>query len=495
MGQKNKRFKKILLINPTNTMPVDSVRRIGEPLGLLYLGASLINAGYEVIVFDMTLEGYDNCEINNGYVTYGSGPNDLKNKLMETNPDIVGVSCMFTAREQNTISVCSIVKEVNRELPVVLGGLHPSTFPDRFFKTDLIDYIIFEEGEFRLVKLLDCLNNEKKPDFDGVAYRENRKFKINPALTKIEDLDSIPYPDRDLVEMEEYIKIGVPYAPFSYKQRVAQILATRGCPNNCNFCSTVKYWGRKIRARSVGNIIGEMKILKDKYNIEEIQFVDDNLTVNKAFSMELFSRMKDFNFKWCTPHGLMFNSLDGEMIKAMADCGAYQLTFAIESGSKRVLRDIIHKNVNLDKVKEIVAEAHKYDISVHGMFVMGFPGERKEEIMQTLNFPFEVGFDSVSYFVVNPLPGTDLYFQCKEKNYLTENYSSMDFKSANIVIPKTSADYYGFEPNELVELIDKKTHEFNEWAKKEYPERWQRKFDRYLKNHPENKKTIMGRVT
>jgi len=488
------RIKKVLLVNPPNTMPIDSVRRIGEPLGLLYLGAALKKERYRVTVFDMACEGYNNCNVKDGYVTYGSSSDDLKKAVEESEPDIVGVSCMFTAREKDTFTTCLALREMDKEFPVVLGGLHPSLFPERFINGGYADYVVMGEGEFRFVKLLQRINENRTPDFDGVAYRVGNSYEINPMMTRIDDLDSVSIPDRDLIDMEKYIRIGTPYAPFSYKQRVAQILTTRGCPNKCNFCATVNYWGRKIRARSVDNIIDEMEILKEKYNIEEVQFVDDNMTFNKKFAEELFVKMSKFNFKWCTPHGLMFNTLDDNLIKLMAKSGAYQLTFAIESASERVLKEIIHKAVNLKIVKEIVEEAHAFDISVHGMFVTGFPGETKKEIMDTLDFPFWAGFDSVSYFVVQPLPGTELYRQCKEKGYLAENFSTMDFKTANIRIPKDSPDY-NIEPEELMELVDRRTREFNEWAKNQYPERWKRKFERYLNYHPENKNIIMGRVT
>jgi len=487
-------IKKILLINPPNTMPKDSVRRIGEPLGLLYLGACLKAKGYEAAVFDMACEGYNNIVEDDTYVTYGSSFKDLKDRMEKERADAVGISCMFTAREKNTKELCGQIRKIDKSVPIILGGLHPSLFPEDFIENGFADYVVMSEGEERLVKLIDCLNAGKPPDFDGIAYRDSGALKVRPVEGKIKDLDSVPFPARDLVDMESYIKIGAPYAPFSYKKRVAQILATRGCPNKCNFCSTVSYWGRVLRFRSVDNIIGEMRILKDKYGIEEIQFVDDNMTANKKFARELFTRMKEFDFKWCTPHGLMFNSLDAELIKLMADSGAYQLTFAIESASPRVLKEIIHKDVNLGAVRGIVTEAHKYDISVHGMFVMGFPGEKKEEIMQSLEFPFHAGFDSVSFFVVNPLPGSELYGFCKEKNYINEDYSAMDFKTANINIPSDSADY-NMDPTELVKMVDEKTYEFNEWAKKEYPDRWKRKFERYLALHPEEKEKIMGRVT
>jgi len=489
------KIKKVLLIIPPNTLPSDSVRRIGEPLSLLYLVTPLRMSGYEVKVFDTTCEGYDNIQIEDGYVTYGSNSISIINELNKFSPDVVGVNCMFTAREKNALNVCKIVKGVNRDIRVIMGGLHPTLFPEKILNSGYVDYIIMNEGEFRLVKLLDAINKNKYDfDFDGVAYKVKGDIKINRSFSFIEHLDQIPFPDRDFVDMQKYFDIGRPYAPFSAERNVAQILCTRGCFNRCNFCSTVQYWGQKVRSRSADNIIEELKLMINKYSIKEVQIIDDNLTANKKLSKELFIKMKELGLKWCTPHGLMFNTLDKELIKLMAESGAYQLTFAVESGSERVLREIIHKNVYLDKVKELVDEAHKYDISVHGMFLTGFPGETKEEIMKTVNFPFTAGFDSVSLFIVNPLPGSELYQKCIEKNYITKDYNTMDFKSANINIPKNSVDY-NIDSKELVKLVDSKTREFNEWAKKQYPERWARKFDRYLRHYPNERDKIMGRVT
>jgi len=447
-----RRIKKILFIVPPTTLPKDSVKRIAEPLGILYMGAVLKNKGY--------CEGYDRHIEDGYYITYGVSDDEIKEQIRKIKPDIVAVSCLLTAREKDSLMVCRCAKEVDKNMPVVVGGIHANLFPEKLLDTNSIDFVILGEGEFRLPRLLDDLNEGKdKFDFDGIAYVKDK-----------------------------------PYAPFSAERRVAQILGTRGCPNNCNFCATINLWGRKVRARSVDNIIDELKMLKEKYDIKEVQFIDDNLTVNKQMAKELFRKMKNLSLKWCTPNGLMFNTLDKEMIKLMAECGAYQLTFAIESASERVLKNIIHKNVRLDLVKEMVDEAHKYDISVHGMFLMGFPGETREEIHTTLDFPFKIGFDSVSFFVVNPMPGSQLHQECIDKGYIDETYSVMDFKTAHIKIPKDSPEY-NFDVRELEELIDKKTREYNEFAKKLFPERWNRKFKRFLSERKESKSKIMGRVT
>lgn len=242
----------------------------------------------------------------------------------------------------------------------------------------------------------------------------------------------------------------------------------------------------------------EIEELVTRYKIEEIQFADDNMTIDKKRAKELFRRMKEYDLSWCTPHGLAIITLDEEMIRLMAESGAYQISVGVESGCQEVLDNIIHKRLNLDMVKPIVDIAHKYGISVHGLFIVGFPRETKEQIMQTLNFPKKIGFESVSFFIANPMPGSDLWKECKEKGYLSDeyknlNFETMDFKAVNIIIPKDSEDYV-FNPEELVKLVDKKTMEYNEWSKKKWPDKWNVKFKTFLERHPDTE-IIMGRVT
>ncbi|MFC1590742.1 B12-binding domain-containing radical SAM protein [Candidatus Omnitrophota bacterium] len=490
-----KRIKKILFIIPPNTISADSLRRIGEPMGVLYISSMLKQRGYDVEVFDASCEGYDRLEKKENYVTYGSSEADIRKRIRESCADIIGVTCMFSSRESDMLKVCGLIKDQDPAMPVVAGGLHPSLFPERILKAGLVDFVIIGEGELRLCNLLDDLNSGKNGfDFDGIAYKEADTIKVNPVVERIEDLSALPYPDRDLVNMERYIDIGIPFAPYALEKRVAQVLATRGCPNRCNFCAAVNFWGRKVRTRSVENIIGEMTLLKERYGVKEIQFVDDNLTANKPLAKELFKRMKGLDLKWCTPNGVMFNTIDGEMLSLMADSGAYQLSFGIESASLRVLKEIIHKNVRLDMVKGLIEEAHTHDISVHGMFIVGFPGETKEEVRQTLSFPFKAGFDSASFFIVSPLPGSEIYDECISKKYINAANTGVDFKSAKIEIPSDSPDY-NFSTEELEELVDKTTREFNEHARILYPDKWEKKFRRFLADHKGYKKTIMGRVT
>ena len=494
--KENIKFKKILLINPSNTIAKDSVRRLTTPLGLLYVGASLKKEGYEVKIIDSPCEGYENTISNkSGYITYGLPDEDLKERIREYKPDIVGITSMFTAQQKNVEYHCDLVKSIDQNIPLVLGGVHPSLDPINSVKNASVDYVIIGEGEYRFLDLLAALEKNEEPNFDGVAYKINREVKFKPKIHRIENLNALPQPARDLIDMEKYIEIGVPYAPFSKRERVEQIATSRGCPFNCNFCATSAYWDHKFKMRSVNNIFEEIDELVNKYKIEEIQFADDNLTLDKERAKEIFRRLANYNLSWCSPSGLMAQTLDKEMIGLMAKSGAYQLTFSIESGSHRVLKDIIQKIIpEKEEIKELIDECHKYGIQTHGMFIIGFPGETREEMEMTLNYPKEVGFDSVSFFVASPMFGSRLYNECKEKGYIDESKMMWDVKSAEINIPENSPDYVMYKLD-LEKLVDERVRDFNEFSKIKNPGAWDKKFQQFLKRHGDKADLILGRVT
>jgi len=313
--------------------------------------------------------------------------------------------------------------------------------------------------------------------------------------SRIINLDNLPLPARDLVDLENYIKIGVPFGPFSRKERVEQIMTTRGCPFSCSFCSTVEYWGHHFRTRSVENVIKEIGELVNKYHIEEIQFTDDNLTANKKRAKDLFTKLKKYGLSWSTPNGLMIQTIDEEMIDLMASSGAYQVSFAVESGSQRVLKEIINKKVpQKSEVKKYIERFHKNNVQVHGLFIVGFPGETRDEIQQTLNYPFDLGFDSASFFIAHPMPGSRLYKECEQKGYLDTNLIGKDLQHSAIKIPKDSPDFI-MSGKELEKLVDDATRKLNEHTKNKNPGAWEKKFEQFLKRHGDKADLILGRVT
>lgn len=487
------KIKKVLLINPRSTISQGSIRRLPTPLGLMYLACVLEEKGYSVSIMDALCEGYENVVLSEGYQTYGLSDKSMIRRIHEESPDFVGITCNFSNHESEVRNTARLVKSVDRSIITCAGGLHPSCFAKEMLDgcADL-DFIILREGERRLCVLVDAINKEAcLNDIEGLALRDGDNVIVNEALTFIDDLDALPFPARHLIDMEKYIDIGLFSNPFPKRERMAQVLTSRGCPYNCFFCATKPYWGGKFRKRSADNILSEIRLLKEQYQIEEIQFRDDNIFVDRKRSISLLEGMKEFDMCWCA--GIMIKNLDEPMIKLMAESGCYKLTISIESGSPRVLRDVINKPIDLDSVKTTIDAAHKYGIYIHADNVIGMPGETRHEMEQTFEFNKMVGCDSAAFFIAAPYVGSPLYELCKERGWLDEASHKMDFKKPGIHIKPTDKEYVMPEA-EMVELVERKTKEHNEWSKKQNPELWESKFSLFLKKHGKEKDKLMGRV-
>jgi radical SAM superfamily enzyme YgiQ (UPF0313 family) len=486
-----------MLISPAATVEKECIRRLVTPLGLLYVAATLERGGYEVSVLDSTCDGYENLIHDGDYVTYGLDDARLRDAITAARPDAVGVSCSFSYQERRALDLISLVKTIEPGIVTFTGGIHPSFLAEKMLRDcPALDYVILREGEFRTLELFDGLNRDGRPPAgtDGLAFRDGDRIEVRPAGTIIRDIDSIPFPARHLVPMEKYIRTNKQANPFPRRARVERIEASRGCPCDCYFCAGSHYFGR-FRMRGVDNIIEELRLLKETYNIEEIHFSDDNMTAHRARALELFRRMKEFGFTWCTPSGILMTTLNEEMVEAMADSGCYQVTLSPESGSQRVVDEIIKKPLKLSVVKPTVAMLQRHGIGVHSNFIVGNPGETREEIMRTFAFARESGFDSAAFFIAVPYPGTPLYEQCRARGWLKDSYATADFKHVNIRIPPGEKEFI-MPDEELVALVERETREFNEWSKARNPEAWAKKYSLFLESHAkdDDSEKIMGRV-
>ena len=308
-------------------------------------------------------------------------------------------------------------------VPIVVGGSHPTIYPERMLKKNYIDYVLLGEGEARFKQLIGCLEKGgQEPEFDGIGYKRHGRIKVNPATRFIEDLDALPYPARDLVDMDGYAALNEKNGGRKpYKK--ALVLATRGCFGACKYCLTPKLWGRKIRARSVENVIAEISFIKDNYGIEDIFFVDDNIGRSREYLKELFAKLRPLKVRWEVPLGFYPPLFDEETIRLMASAGASRFKLSIESASGRVLRDLMGRDGYIKDIRRVVGWGKKYGLRVDGSFVVGMPGETEEELARTLKFSSEVGLDSSSFQIATPLPGTDLFMELQAKGILPKNYN------------------------------------------------------------------------
>jgi len=461
---------KVMLIVPPRTILKSSIKRCCTPLGLAYIGAVLEQNNINVQILDCYAEGYDNeNDLEDDYIRVGLSPNDIKDRIEDFSPEIVGVTCVFTSEIRNVIWICKLIKKIDNNIKIVVGGIHPSNYPeDTMEKCPEIDTIISGEGEYRFLNYIK-----------GKPYNN---------IPKIENLDELPFPARHLLKMDIYIKINKHISPYPKEKRTEQILTSRGCPGRCIFCTSSNFWGHKFRARSPENVIEEMKLLIRNYNIKEFQFTDDTMTLDKKRAMKIFELMKPLNVSFCMANGVFVNSLDKEMIKSMKEAGCYQITFSVESGSKDSLK-IMKKNVKLDRVKPLVDYSKELGISCHATFVLGFPGEKKEDIQKSFDFAKKVDFDSVSYFIVAPLPGSELYDMCINMGYINEMpFEKLDFKTAKIDNPFLKRE-------DIEKMIVKENSRFIKRYFFKHPIKFFKKYGGYIKENPTRFYKIFGRVT
>jgi len=388
---------KVLLISPNIKGVKGGINRIQPPMGIGYIASFSRQAGHDVFIRDTALEGYDNhTEIGNNIIMIGENDEQIKAFIKKINPDVVGVTASLSSLESSALNVIKLAKDVNPNIITVLGGNH-ITFSNKDFGPDL-DYIVKGEGEIAFVDLLDRINKNIKSE------------RIIRGLP-FQDMDKLPLSARDIMNMEGYFKINLFHSSRS-NRRVLNVMTSRGCPENCCFCTTPKMWGRSVRFRNAKNVFDEIKECIEKYGIEEVQFEDDTLTLNIQNLYKLCELITPLKIKWCVPNGIRINyhvDKQEEIFDLMKKSGCYQVTFACESGSQRVLDEIVHKNLKLEQMKPAIEKAKRAGLLVHTFWVVGLAGETRSEMEQTIKFASTINSDSFSVSILCPLPGSKIY--------------------------------------------------------------------------------------
>lgn len=415
------------------------------PIGLGYLASIIEEMDIEVRILDCLLRGWDNYEtVDNNIIRVGLSDNDIKEYLIDYNPDMVGINCQFTKQYKIYHHIFSLIKEINPNIITVGGGAHVTVCPEEVLNDSSCDFIIIGEGEDSLKELILTLNRDEDiSSIDGLGWKKNGKIIINEKQKWIKDLDSIPFPAYQLMELEKYFGLKTSHG-LRHKERFSPIVTSRGCPAKCNFCTARKVWGEKYRIRSVGNVIQEMKLLRKQYNVEEIIFEDDNVTANPKRAKQLFSSMikEGFNYIWDTPNGVGVWSIDEQIIDLMKQSGCINLNFPIESGSQHVIDNIINKPVNLTKVKQLVEHCKKINLDYSFFLVIGMPGEKIKDMWKSFHFVANCGCYDPHISVATPYPGSKLFSECLEYGLFSKEVKLDDFFIRSFMIKTEDWDEY-----------------------------------------------------
>lgn len=411
---------KVLLLQPYKIVNAP-IGGPSYPLGQAYIAAGLIKSGINVNILDCYLENsslvsYDN---NTHLHRIGLSDDDIQNIVTNLNPDIVGISINFSIHLKASLAIASLLKSKNDKLIIAAGGAHVSAVPESLNDSDF-DFLVVGEGEEIFPKLVNslCRNPRDFESLPGVYYRDsNGNFITNIPREFIKNLDDIPFPAYNLMPFKKIWTHKIPYA---------NIIATRGCPYNCGFCSIHAVMGRNHRRRSIENILYEIKILVNKYGVKEIFFEDDNVTVNLDWAKQLFEKISQqpYKIELGFRNGIRADRVDKELLVLMHRAGCARVCFAPESGSQPVLNSIIDKSIRLEDVENSVIMARYAGLNVTCFFVIGIPGETKQDIQKTVQYADKLrklGCDAVDINCFVPYPGTRLYRHCLEKGIINDN--------------------------------------------------------------------------
>ncbi len=407
-------------------------------VGLLYLASSLKKNNYKVFYLDIPaiLKRYDISFQNDldGFVEQivTKAYNDFK-------PDLAGVSCLFSGKFPATIFICSVLKKLNKSLPVVLGGIHPTVFHEKILnRFNCVDFIIIGEGEESFVLLLNALffNNISLSKIDGISYRNGRKVMVNPKSNFIHNLDSLPFPAWDILRMEDYEIEPETWQkywhnPKRYKLKYRwPLLSSRSCPQQCNFCAVHLLQGKKMRFRTVNNCLEEIEWLYNEYGINYFSIIDDNFTLDKRRIINLADNIRKKNLKIYidTPNGIALKYFDKEILDALKSMGLLRIFFAIENASDFIRNKIIGKNLSREKIFEASElMRNEKDIFVRAFFIIGLPQETSSTLDESYNMISQLYIDNVSVHFATPVPGTRLYEETIKNKILLNKQQDMIF--------------------------------------------------------------------
>jgi len=432
----------LLLIYPPVTFSVQSAKQSCPPLGVSYLAAA-VRDRCDVEIMDAAVEGYEHEErIGPNLMRYGLPISEIARAVERFRPDAVGVSCIFSSQFPTVARICEAVKKTDPDILTLTGGTHPTFMPERSLeKAPHLDCIVRGEGERTLQRIVETTNDGSDwRSLPGVAFRKNGRPVVNPKAGLIGDLDSLPLPARDLLPMEKYFNKNLPMGIVSRRSPWANVITSRGCPARCAFCSSTRFWGHCYRMRKPEAVLDEIELLTNEYGVKEIKFFDDNLAAHLPRAKEIFRGMieRGIRVSWNTPNGIGIHNLDFEVMELMKKSGAYELTLAVESGDPDVLRDIIHKPFDLDRALEVSRMLRRMKLGTYGFFILGFPGETREQIKRTIDFAWKLDLDRISVFVANPLPGTEIFRTCVEKGYIPGDFpfEEADYFNARFDTPE-----------------------------------------------------------
>lgn len=380
-------------------------------MGLSYLAAVLERNGFRAIVYNTDfLKGKPPIKvvkkITKGHIEYLHVLQNLEHAIWKEiqevirylHPDIVGIT-VRTAEYGSALNVAKIVKDYDQDVPVVVGGPHPTLLPNANLQNQDIDIVVRGEGEYTFLDLVQTIENGHEIyGVPGISYKKNKKIAHNPNRPLVQDLDALPYPARHLL-------LGNQRCPPS---TFGPLITSRGCPFNCIFCAANKIWGRKVRYRSARNVVDEIKQVHETFRTRMFRFDDDSFTINRKHVEEicdlLIKEKLDITW-WCETR---VDLLKNDLVKKMKKAGCTEVSIGVESGDPCTLKKI-KKGITINQATNAAKILRENKVRFNAFFMIGFPWETEKEIFNTVSLMKKMDPDHAVYSIATPYPETELF--------------------------------------------------------------------------------------
>ncbi len=377
---------------------------------------------YQLKVIDVNLEAYTKPGIPIDTSVYL----DLLSDIIKNHEyDVLGLSTLFVFNIRWVASAAALSRKFHPDAKIILGGGYPTLFPEHALKYHPIDDVVMGEGESTFLHLVNRYNNyhdsefEKRFPFQGYASRGENGQVIKKTTSQYMDLTALPVPAWHMLDVDKYFERS--------GDRLLPIEGSRGCPYGCTFCATSISWGKKVRYKDIDQLLAEMRETRRRHRVEILHFNDDNLGFRKEWLVEFLERCtaENFDFKFSASN-FSAKHLDAEVIDLLRKTyGPGQFVgVAVETGCP-TMQKRINKNLDFDKVREVVRLMKEKKLHVHLHWMVGFPGETIEQIRRTFALAQELRAHSNQFLTVTPYPGTKLWEEARDANLL--NVPEYDF--------------------------------------------------------------------
>ena len=437
-------MSRILLIRPPTVFSKNSYSvPVTMPLSIAYLAATLKEAGHEVSIIDALGEGLENIATSySPTVQYRGLPTEKIVARVGPRPDAIGVTAMFSQDWPHIEGMINAIAERYPGVPVILGGEHATAAGEYVLRScPAVTATALGEGEETIVDFAHYLDGKKSlADVSGIQYLgPDGQLVTTAPRARVRDVDSIPWPAWELFDLEKYFATGEGHGV--ERGRSMPIMATRGCPYQCTFCSSPLMWTTRYVMRSVPDVVDEIEHYMKRYRAQNIDFYDLTAVVKKDWIMEFCREIlrRGLKLSWQLPSGTRSEAIDAEVLSNMAAAGCMNMTYAPESGSVKTLKDI-KKKVVLPRLIGSIKAAVANGIFVKCNLIIGFPKETRWDILKTmwLGIKFAwLGVDDTGLYVFSPYPGSELYEYLLEtgaisrmdRSYFESLMSFMNIKS------------------------------------------------------------------